>query len=98
MAQSGEALADTDTGAAWRQRRADVSMGSRFEGARSRDGLRGRDHRAVRTAPIDKEGKRREPEWFDEQRLEILETRALKLDNEANGAGPSPGPSRSMPR
>ena len=44
------------------------------------------------TPKIDKDGKRQTGEWFDEQRLQVLEAGAVKLDN-----GKTPGFDQAPP-
>lgn len=43
-------------------------------------------------------GKRLEPEWFDEQRIETLEEREILIssESEATAGGPQPVPSRRL--
>lgn len=42
--------------------------------------------------PVDKEGKKREGEWFDEQRIEVIGNSRIKLDNSR-----TPGPDQAPP-
>jgi hypothetical protein len=44
--------------------------------------------------PVDKEGKLREPQWFDEQRLEVKGTKAIVLDNSETPGFDAPAPKR----
>ena len=47
-------------------------------------------HQALLTPPIDKDGKRRDGEWFDLQRLTVLKDKKIVLDNEAPGFDQTP--------
>ena len=44
--------------------------------------------------PVDKDGKRRDGEWFDEQRLEVLKAPVITLDNSKARGFDQPAPLR----
>ncbi|MDP1570366.1 MAG: hypothetical protein Q8L86_10205 [Vicinamibacterales bacterium] len=60
--------------------------------------LTGCDTYGVQAPVKDGDGETKSPQWFDDQRLELVDGKPLRLDNSrANWAGPNPQPSRAVP-
>lgn len=53
---------------------------------------------AILPTELDKDGKRRDAEWFDEQRIEVLSATPLQLPGAKPAGAEKPGADEPLPR
>jgi hypothetical protein len=53
---------------------------------------------AILPTELDKDGKRRDAEWFDEQRVEAISAEPLKLPGDKKAEAVKPGADEPLPR